>query len=309
MKKSIVKEYFEKRADYWIANSYQSDGYNYPTALHRVRIVREALSAVKGSLRIADLGCGGGHMAMALAEDGHDVTGVDQSNRMVEIAQAQASELPADIAARIRFVSGEVDTDSLPSHSFDAVTCMGVIGYQPTDDIIFATAARLLKPKGMLLVSCRNRLFNMNSPSFRTVHEVESGGALDLLAELMECYKPLPAEAGQAVIDRINSLPEKMLENAAVDFVATKATSANPDDLPGIESRQHTPHELEVNASAHGFRPLARYGVHPHLIDPNVKRLLPPGVFNALSEVLEVLENQPVAMALSSVFISVFTKE
>ena len=309
MKKSIVKEYFEKQADYWITNTYQSDGYSYPTALHRVRIVRKALSSAEGHLKIADLGCGGGHLATALAQDGHDVTGVDQSNRMIEIAQARAAELSADTSARIHFVTGEVDTDSLPSNSFDAVTCMGVIGYQPTDDIVFATARRLLKPNGKLLVSCRNRLFNMNSPSFRTVHEVESGGALNLLAELLECYQPLPAEAGQAVIDRINSLPGNLLENAKAGFAPPKDNGPRKDDLPGIESRQHTPHELDLNASSHGFRPLAQFGVHPHLIDPNMKRLLPPGVFNALSEVLEPLEDQPIALAFSSVFISLFDKK
>jgi 2-polyprenyl-3-methyl-5-hydroxy-6-metoxy-1,4-benzoquinol methylase len=305
MKKSIVKEYFETSADHWIANSYKGDGYNYPTALHRVRIVRRILAECGESLSVADLGCGGGNLAIALAIDGHDVVGIDQSARMVEIARQEAAKLSPEVAARLRFSTGEIEANGLAAGTFDAVTCMGVIGYQPDDSVIFRAAANVLKPGGRLLVSCRNRLFNMASPSFRTENEVIDGRALELLRQLRSYYQPIPDEDKRRLIERVQALPALLADHMAA---AEPSPPSATDDRPGIESRQHTPKGLEAEAVRHGFRCVGCYGVHPHLIDPNAKRLLPPGVFNALSSVLEVLEHLPIAIAWSSVFVSVFRK-
>ena len=39
-------EYFENNARQWIAGGYDSSGYNYPTAFHRVRIVSKFISGL-----------------------------------------------------------------------------------------------------------------------------------------------------------------------------------------------------------------------------------------------------------------------
>ena len=43
------------------------------------------------------------------------------------------------------------------------MTAMGLIEYLPDDDGLFAEAARLLRPGGRFAVSCRNRLYNLQS--------------------------------------------------------------------------------------------------------------------------------------------------
>lgn len=101
MQKKPVKEHFEAHAEDWIASSYQGDGFTYPTAHHRARIVSRCLSEKKppGSdgLLVADLGCGGGNLAIELAHQGHQVDGVDQAEKMIAIAtQAKKTCPPND---------------------------------------------------------------------------------------------------------------------------------------------------------------------------------------------------------------------
>ena len=56
---------------------------------------------------ILELGAGTGRVAMALAEAGHKVTGVELSSAMLETATAKLSGRP-DLADRVRFIRGDM---------------------------------------------------------------------------------------------------------------------------------------------------------------------------------------------------------
>ena len=189
---------------------------------------------------------------------------------------------------------------------------MGVIGYLDDDDVLFRAARRLLKPGGVFILSCRNRLFNMNSLSFRTMNEIESGGAPALLEEISELYQPIPVEDSAAMVERLKKISDGLsgrpLDNETGQAGAGKDKSG-PRSKPALEARQHTPRGIEKAAGKNAMTCRAFYGVHPHLIDPNVVGLLPPGVFNELSSCLESLEHLPVSLVWSSVFIGVLEKD
>ena len=53
--------------------------------------------------------------------------------------------------------------------------------------------------------------------------------------------------------------------------------------------------KLKLNAKKFGFKLNSLHGVHPHLIDPNLNKLLPPQVFNKLSDCLKPLEDHSVS--------------
>ena len=65
-----------------IAPFYDLDlqGYDEDIALYR-------LLAERSTGSVLELGCGTGRVALALADDGHDVVGVDMSKGMLEIAK------------------------------------------------------------------------------------------------------------------------------------------------------------------------------------------------------------------------------
>jgi 2-polyprenyl-3-methyl-5-hydroxy-6-metoxy-1,4-benzoquinol methylase len=313
MKKTIVKDHFEEHAEDWIASSYRGKDDLYPTADHRARIVtrivRDMRTSQSDNLTIADLGCGGGNLSIRLAGVGFQIDGIDQAENMIEIANSAKALLPEKEQGNVTFIQGELEANNLPRGDYDVVIAMGVIGYLESDDTLFQVAKALLKPGGAFILSCRNRLFNMNSLSFRTLEDIRIGEAEGLVAEIFDYYQPVPStdcavltERLQTVSERVTNLPIGRKRDPVDDAV----TRPNLTKIPEIEARQHTPSGINSIAQKHDMTCTATYGVHPHLIDPNVAKLLPPGLFNELSSCLEAFEHLPVSLVWSSVFLSVF---
>ncbi|MFM7656857.1 MAG: magnesium protoporphyrin IX methyltransferase, partial [Paracoccaceae bacterium] len=79
--------------------------------------------------RILDAGCGAGQMTAELAARGADVTAVDISPALVDIARAR---LPEALSHRVTFAAG--DMTAADHGSFDYVMAMdSLIYYGPTD--------------------------------------------------------------------------------------------------------------------------------------------------------------------------------
>jgi SAM-dependent methyltransferase len=101
---------------------------------------------------ILDLGCGTGGHAIPLARDGWNITGVDRSPQMVEIAQAKAKA--AGVEDRVRFLTGDLQTFEAGS-TFDVVICLfAVFSYlTKLEDLVasFRNVRRHLKPGGLFI--------------------------------------------------------------------------------------------------------------------------------------------------------------
>lgn len=63
---------------------------------------------------VLELACGTGRLLVALARDGHEVTGLDLSSRMLEHARRNAEDLSPAARARIRLVEGDMQRFALP---------------------------------------------------------------------------------------------------------------------------------------------------------------------------------------------------
>lgn len=308
MKKSIVKNHFTAFANDWIKSSYEGGGYEYPTARHRLNVVRDILADINAPARITDLGCGGGHLAVHLAEAGHEVTGIDQSEEMIRISQSIAADRASHLKGTATFRQAELEELTVPQHDQDAVTSMGVIGYLAYDAPIFHAADALLKPGGRFVVSCRNRLFNMTSISYRTRREFEGGDAGRLLDEIVSHTSTIPAERMRELAEGLIAAGGEILK--ALDQPADDASPLDElqNAVPSIEARQHTPDGIRTEAQKHGFEMVGLHGVHPHLMQPHLAQKMPPFTFNILSATLESLHDLPASVGWSSVFIAVFRK-
>lgn len=95
--------------------------------------------------RVADLGCGTGTLALLLAEEGHDVTGVDLSPAMVERARAKAG-------AVARFLVGDAAAPPLEPSSYDVVLCRHVLWTMPDPVAALERWVGLLAPGGRLVM-------------------------------------------------------------------------------------------------------------------------------------------------------------
>lgn len=115
---------------------------------------------VKGR-RALDLACGTGTLALLLAADGWEVTGLDRSAAMLDQAAARAAS--ADEQAR--FVHGDMrDLEGLlPATAFDLVTCTyDSLNYLPTEADLaacFHAVASVLASGGLYVADMNTRHF------------------------------------------------------------------------------------------------------------------------------------------------------
>src|ERR1041385_3317122 len=73
------------------------------------RTVEELAQAVAPPGPVADVGCGPGAHALALASRGYDVVGLDSSPRMVEVARAWAARERVDVTFEVHDVSRSLE--------------------------------------------------------------------------------------------------------------------------------------------------------------------------------------------------------
>jgi len=96
-----------------------------------------AAAQVRGGMRVLDVACGSGVVAMHAARRGAVVTGVDLAPRMVELAR----KLHPDCTFR------EASVDAMPfdDKTFDAVVCAFGIGHFPDPPAAVAECARVAR--------------------------------------------------------------------------------------------------------------------------------------------------------------------
>lgn len=125
--------------------------------LHELNPVR--LSYVCGfqplsGRRVLDVGCGGGLLSEAMAAEGAQVTGIDLSEQLIDIARLHLLE--SGLKADYRVISAEAMAGEQPA-GFDAVTCMEMLEHVPDPQAIVQACFDLLKPGGRLFLSTINR--------------------------------------------------------------------------------------------------------------------------------------------------------
>lgn len=142
---------FDRLASRW----WDPDGESRP--LHDLNPVRLAYVAERVSLagaRVLDVGCGGGLLSEALARAGANVTAIDLSSGVLDVARLHLFE--SNLKVDYREVSVEALADEAPG-AYDAITCMEMLEHVPDPGSVVAACARLLKPGGKVFFSTLNR--------------------------------------------------------------------------------------------------------------------------------------------------------
>lgn len=94
----------------------------------RYRLTIDALGDASGK-KYLDVGCGSGRYAVNLARLGAEVTGIDFSDAMLQLARRYAEE-EEPLAGRVRFIKADFDEwMGQANEHYDAVYAMGVFDY------------------------------------------------------------------------------------------------------------------------------------------------------------------------------------
>ena len=187
---------------YDLLNDLQSFG------LHRCwkrRVV--GLAAVQPGDRALDLCCGTGDLALALAQRGAEVIGLDFSGAMLEIAERRRQKNLESSITNLKFIVGDAQHVPFPDRSFDIVT----VGYGLRNltgwEAGLAEMNRVAKPGARLVVLDFGKPPNAIWRAIYFAHLKISVPLLGWIfcsnaqayAYILESLKHYPAQAGVAV--------------------------------------------------------------------------------------------------------------
>ena len=200
---------------YDLLNDLQSFG------MHRIWKRRVAgLAGVKAGNRALDLCCGTGDIAFALARAGAEVTGLDFSEKMLEVARVR---LGNSNGANVNFIQGDAEQLAFADNSFDAVTMGYGLRNLSSWERGLREMVRVAKPGGRIVVLdfgkpanalWRNIYFAHLKCSVPLIGLVFCGNP-QAYAYILESLKHYPAQ--RAVADKMRELGLTNVQ--VVDFV------------------------------------------------------------------------------------------
>jgi ubiquinone/menaquinone biosynthesis C-methylase UbiE/DNA-binding transcriptional ArsR family regulator len=137
--RSRSREFFDETSDRWDEIRDEMFGRQF------------YLSALAGLVpnrwTVADLGCGTGTLAEALAPFVHRVVGVDASSPMLEMARRRLERFD-----NVDLLPGELETLPLEDAQFDVATMILVLHHLEQPEKAIREAARCLRPDGQILI-------------------------------------------------------------------------------------------------------------------------------------------------------------
>jgi demethylmenaquinone methyltransferase/2-methoxy-6-polyprenyl-1,4-benzoquinol methylase len=202
---------------YDLLNDLQSFG------MHRLwkrRVV--TLADVKAGDRALDLCCGTGDIAFALAARGAEVTGLDFSEKMLDVARTRLERSKVK-SGNVSFIQGDAEQLPFPDNSFDAVTMGYGLRNLTSWEAGLREMMRVVKPGGRIVVLEFGKPANVLWQKLYFTHLKCSVPLIGLLfcgnpqayAYILESLKHYPAQ--RAVAEKMRELGLKDVQ--IVDFV------------------------------------------------------------------------------------------
>ena len=100
---------------------------------------------------VLDLGCGGGILSEALAQEGACVTGVDIEHSLIQVAKSHA----LSVGLNIDYYATPID--AFLEKKFDVIVCMEMLEHVDEPQLIIEQCAKRLVPGGFMFLSTINR--------------------------------------------------------------------------------------------------------------------------------------------------------
>lgn len=101
-------------------------------------------SYIRTTRKVLDIGCGSGYSTFKLHGSGYDVTGMDLSDKMIDIAVHQYPEIP--------FMQGDVVDMPFPDEAFTGVLAINVLEWAEVPHEALKDVYRVLQDDGYLCI-------------------------------------------------------------------------------------------------------------------------------------------------------------
>jgi len=137
---------------FWSLQSYVWDDYlQFTECREEIRATAARLGQyLPAGGRVLDVGCGTGNYALALAELGYCVVGVDYSTGMLRRARAKAARLPQ---ARLEFRQVDLNRGlPFPAGAFDGAIAVAVLQCVADPGALLRALRRVLRSPGVFLL-------------------------------------------------------------------------------------------------------------------------------------------------------------
>ena len=105
-------------------------------------------------IKILDVGCGGGLLSEPMSRMGAEVTGIDASNKNINIAKIHSKQS----GLKIKYIC--TSPEKLKSDfKFDVILNMEIVEHVENVNLFLKTCSKLLKPNGIMFVATLNKTF------------------------------------------------------------------------------------------------------------------------------------------------------
>ena len=102
------------------------------------------------NLKLLDVGCGGGLIAEPMTRLGAKVTGIDASEKNINVAKFHAEQMDL----KINYLA---TTPENLNEQFDVILCLEIIEHVADVDLFIQSCAKLLKKNGIIFFATLNR--------------------------------------------------------------------------------------------------------------------------------------------------------
>jgi ubiquinone/menaquinone biosynthesis C-methylase UbiE len=303
--KASTLEYFDRVATSYLDRYYTDRSGHYPNLQLREEIILQAVrDMVAPEALMLDAGCGSGHLLHKLAQMDYRLQGMDIAPNMVATTGELLATLPPELAARGQVRQGDIEALPFSDNSFDAAVASGVFEYLTQDAQALIELARVLKPGGLALISFRNRGFNAYSANQYTREEARAGG----LEEILTGFQEAMASDSTRIKTRVEIFRQSLSRTLASPPASrTEEAGTSKGWEKGMPRRQHTPAQVEREASRAGLRLEQTFFFHFHPFPPQFRDVM-PDLYDALGLALENFNDTALGWLMASGFVSLLRK-
>ncbi|MEN9344056.1 MAG: hypothetical protein RLZZ453_843 [Chlamydiota bacterium] len=149
---AVNNDFYDELGSNWYAS------FDHPIALLRAEnkvrnpwVEQEIFKRCGRNVSVLDIGCGAGFLTNALALQGHQVVGIDLSEKSLEIARL------SDQTKSVEYIAANAASLPFKENFFDVVCAMDVLEHVPSPEKLIEQASSVLKPGGLFFFHTFNR--------------------------------------------------------------------------------------------------------------------------------------------------------